>query len=141
MQTKIDIIRAAGEELELADNETTPLAWDLLDRLCLEWGCPRYHELGRYQLKPGGASQGGYSVWLRDKDTGIVITASGSSDLGARISALRTIREVLASENRDVCFPKTGSQHSPLCTCSASGRDDAEWTDDDYSFERIFDLS
>lgn len=140
MQSKIDLIRAAGHELELADNETVPLAWDLLDRLCLEWGCPRYHELGLFQLKDGGTMQGGVSLWLRDKDSGIVITASGSTDLGARISALRTIREVLASDHRDVCFPKAESEHSPLCTCPASGRNDDEWTDGDYRFERIFEL-
>jgi hypothetical protein len=138
---KLDYLKETGDEIVAAGvHELTATAMGILDALADEWGYPRYLELGRYQLRFGSSGGGEVGYSLRDKESAICVSGKGRNDVAARSYCLYLIRLATNSVNRDLCWPKGGSLHSPMCTCPKSRDPEGNmrigcWDEDD-DFEK-----
>lgn len=139
---KLDEIRSYGDTIALADDALQAVAFDLLDRLCDEWAYPRYHEIGRFQVKQDITSST-TPVQVRDRDTGIIVSEQRLAGLARRRAALEKMRLALTDEHRNRCQPDPASIHSGLCHCVANPERELNvqryvWTETD-AFELILD--
>jgi hypothetical protein len=151
---KLEFLMTQGAAIVArGDQPLAATAWETLDMLCDAWAYPRFAELGCYQLKFGSSGGGEVGYSLRDKESGIVVSANGRDDEGARRRCLNEIRRALEPDQRGVCFPSRGSLHSAMCTCAAQRHRDGNlaiglWDEDSdlelelgYSREEIEQIS
>jgi hypothetical protein len=130
----------------LGATEATALALEVLDRLCDEWGFPRYFEIDRYQMKWSSSGDGEVGYFLRDKERGVVVHGKGRSDASARRYVLYLIRQATTPEQLELCWPKRESLHASLCTCphARDGEGNfrlSHWDDPDYEAEEYLTAS